>query len=479
MRPAITSIINFLSSQFGTLIGFIATFYIASELGPEVLGTYSVAVGILFWVYLPASAIDSAVEKRVSEGNNRGQIVSAAIIMNTPIVLLTVIGVMLFSSSVEAYVGEPIIGEIVILLISGFTAKFMSSVLHGQNKVAQSSLTWTASRVVRTGSQIGLTFVLGLGVSGLMWGHSISYVVAAGLAISVNSVRPACPNRKEFRNLLEYAKYSWLGQLSSQAFNWLDTVILALFVSSTKIGIYEVAWTMASALAVVSSSISTTLFPIFSELDSNKSHDKISGLLEEGLIFAGILMIPGIAGALAVGPRVLEIYGSEYGEGGLILVLLVIARLTNGYSGLFKNTINSIDRPDIGFRINAIIVCLNVILNFSLIPLFSWHGAAMGTAGSAAIGLLFGYYWVNQSIPIRVPYQEIGFQFVASLIMILAASSLSQMLGPGRIETIVIVLISAGVYSGALLILSNTVRQKTISILSSHPYLRAILVSGQ
>lgn len=190
-------------------------------------------------------------------------------------------------------------------------------------------------------------------------------------------------------------------------------------------------------------------------------------------------MIPGIAGALAVGPRVLEIYGSEYGEGGLILVLLVIARLTNGYSGLFKNTINSIDRPDIGFRINAIIVCLNVILNFSLIPLFSWHGAAMGTAGSAAIGLLFGYYWVNQSIPIRVPYQEIGFQFVASLIMILAASSLSQMLGPGRIETIVIVLISAGVYSGALLILSNTVRQKTISILSSHPYLRAILVSGQ
>jgi O-antigen/teichoic acid export membrane protein len=98
---------------------------------------------------------------------------------------------------------------------------------------------------------------------------------------------------------------------------------------------------MASALTIISSSIGTTLFPTFSELSANDRYDEVSELLTEGLAFAGIFTIPGLVGALAVGPRVLEIYGPEYGQGGLILTLLVVARLTNAYNGLFKNSIAS------------------------------------------------------------------------------------------------------------------------------------------
>jgi O-antigen/teichoic acid export membrane protein len=77
MRLAKSSIVVFLSSQFGTLFGFVATFYIASYLGPEVLGVYTVAVGLLYWMNLPASAINSAIKKRVSEGTDPGEILSA------------------------------------------------------------------------------------------------------------------------------------------------------------------------------------------------------------------------------------------------------------------------------------------------------------------------------------------------------------------------------------------------------------------
>ena len=475
MRLAKSSIAVFVSSQFGTLFGFVATFYIASHLGPEVLGGYTIAVGLLYWINLPASAINSAVKKRVSEGTDPGKILSAGFLINLVLTLPIIAGILLFSPSVEDYLNNPVSVETAILIVAWAASSFMSICLQGQKKVASASIITTIGRLARTGFQIGLTFFVGLGVGGLIWGHSISLILAATIALVINSVRPAWPSKEHFVSLYEYARYAWLGQISVQAFNWLDTVIMALFVSSGLIGIYEAAWTMASALSLVSSSISTALFPTFSELSTNNRHDEIRELLTEGLAFSGILTIPGLAGALAVGSRVLEIYGPEYGQGGIILVLLVIARLTNSYNGLFKNTINAIDRPEIGFRINAVVLGSNIILNLSLIPIFGWYGAAIGTASSATIGLFVGYYWVNQSISINIPYREIGLQIVASLVMILAVSGLSQVLGSGRIKTFVIVILAAAVYSVVLLSLSTTIREKTASILSDYPYVRALL----
>lgn len=475
MRPAKTTIAVFLSSQFATIVGFVATFYIAAYLGPATLGAYSVVVGLLYWGYLPGAAIDSAVRKRVSEGIERGEMFSAGILLNMTIALVVVTGVLVFSPWVERYVGHPVSDEIAVLVVCWFAANVMNAGLNGQKKVAHASIVWTAGRVVRTTFQIGLTFFFGLGVAGLIWGHSISFAVATGFALLVNSVQPAWPSKRHFVSLLEYAKYSWLGQISVQAFNWLDTVIMAVFVSTTLIGIYEAAWTMASTLAIVSSAIGTTLFPNFSELSAEDRYDEVSELLTEGLTFAGIFIIPGLVGALTVGSRVLEIYGPEYGQGGLILVLLVVARLTNAYSGLFKNTINAIDRPDIGFRINAALLSSNVVLNLILIPIFGWVGAAVGTATSAVVALLIGYHWVGQVISITVPYREIGLQLVASLVMVPVVGILSPTLGGGRVWTVLIVFLAAAVYSVTLLLISSTVRQKTTSIISEHPYLYSYL----
>lgn len=468
MRPAVTSIVVWISSQFSTLVGFVATFYIASYLGPEILGAYSITVGMLFWLHMPSSAIDSAITKRVSEGVDRGEILSAGILTNIALAIFAATGVLLISETVNSYVGHNVSTEIAVLVLCWFAANAMSALLNGQKKVAYASIVWTSGRVVRTGFQIGLTFLFGFGVSGLIWGHSISFIAATAFALMVNSVKPALPTWENFKRLFEYAKYSWLGQISGKAFNWLDTIILAFFVSSTQIGIYEAAWTMASTLAIVSTSIAKTLFPSLSDMSTDDRFEEVSDLLNEGLTFAGIFTIPGLAGALAIGSRVLEIYGPEYGQGAMILVLLVLARLTSAYNGLFKNTINAIDRPDLGFRINAILLMSNVILNFSLIPIFGWYGAAIGTSTSAAIALVVGYFWVGQAITINFPYHEIGYQILASVAMVLLVKGLSQTFGSGRIATVIIVFLAASFYLVVLLWLSNTVREKTFSIVMEY-----------
>ena len=63
------------------------------------------------------------------------------------------------------------------------------------------------------------------------------------------------------------------------------------FVSPSLIGIYEVAWGLGSMLAVISTSVRTTLFPEISDLSAQE--EEISHYLKEGLTFSGILVVPG------------------------------------------------------------------------------------------------------------------------------------------------------------------------------------------
>lgn len=461
MRPARTSLVVFTSSQVSTVVGFIATFYIARFLGPATLGMYAVITAMLFWLHVPASAIDSAVTKRISEGFEPGEFLTAGILMNGGLAVLVALGILLFDKQVHAYVGAPISITVAFLVVSWFAAKAVTAALQGQNRVAASSIVWTSGRVVRTTAQIALTLLLSLGLAGLVWGHTISFVVVTIVGVAIFDIRPRLPSKAQFRSLLEYARYSWLGQISSQAFNWMDTVLLAFFVSSTLIGIYEVAWTIASTLGIVSTAITQTLFPSMSSLDARDERDEVAHLLNEGLVFAGFFAIPGLFGALVIGPRVLEVFGSAFSQGSLILLILIVARLANSFSSQLKNTMNAVDRPDLGFRINAVFITANLVLNLSLIPIFGWFGAAAATASSSILALLMSYYYTESVLGgVTIPTAELGFETIASIGMMAVVYGLSRMVPPSEFTTIALVGVGAVAYLVIVLGISSKIRSK-------------------
>lgn len=461
MRPARTSLVVFLSSQVSTVVGFIATFYIARFLGPATLGMYAVITAMLFWLHVPASAIDSAVTKRISEGFDPGEFLTAGFAMNAGFAVLVALGTLVFDQQVNAYVGAPIRDTVVFLVVSWFAAKAVTAALQGQNKVAASSIVWTSGRVVRTTAQVALTLLLSLGLVGLVWGHTISFVVVTIVGLAIFDIRPRLPSKAQFRSLLEYARYSWLGQISSQAFNWMDTVLLAFFVSSTLIGIYEVAWTIASTLGIVSTAITQTLFPSMSSLDARNERDEVANLLNEGLVFAGFFAIPGLFGALIIGARVLEVFGSAFAQGSLILLILIVARLANSFSSQLKNVVNAVDRPDLGFRINAVFIATNLVLNLSLIPIFGWLGAAAATAVSSILALVLSYYYTESILGgVTIPIGELGFETIASIGMMAIVYGLSRIVPPNEFTTIALVGVGAVAYLAIVLGISGRIRSK-------------------
>lgn len=469
-RPGKTTIVYFATQVGSTLAGGVATWYINNVLGAAAFGEYSIAVAFLFWLNIPASALGNAVNKRVSEGQEQGAFLTAAHGLNLGIHALLVAGLLVFGDQVNVLVGQDVAVYFAALVGARAVFDVTISSLRGYKQVSTSGVVKTFERVVRSSIHIGTLFFLGVGVGGLILGHATAIFLATAVALTVLDGRPSRPERRHVTGLLEYARFAWLGTLKTRAFAWTDVLVMRglslsiiglAAVSKTEIGIYKVAWTVASVLALVSIAIKQTLFPEFSELGVSENYERVHHFLNEGLTFTGIFAIPGLFGAIAVGSKLLTVFGPEHARGGTILVILIGSRLLAAYGEQFLNTINAIDRPDVAFRINLAYVAANLTFNFGLIALFGWYGAAFATALAALTSLVLGAYALSKIIgPPDIPYRELGAQTVAAVVMLGAVVALQQVL-PGSLGwTLAVVAAGAVVYGVALVGVSTRVRQK-------------------
>lgn len=460
MRLGKTAFLHFASQAGKSLAGFVATLVIARILGADTLGSYAVATAILFWVVVPANAVGGAVKKRISEGGRREQVLAAGLLLNAAFAIGSAILLVGLGPIIDRFVGAPIVHIIAALVFSEVAFQTLNAVLSGEKKVAKAGGVQVVERVFRTVAQIGLIMV-GFGLGGLLLGYVASLLVAVLLGIRYVDVWPARPNRGDFENVFSFSSFSWLGTLKTRAFGWMDTIVLALFVPPSLIGIYEVAWNLASILVLLSISVQATLFPEISELSARNDLQEIRHLLNEGLVFTGLFAIPGLAGAIVLGPRLLSIYRPEFGKGALVLVILIVARLVAAYGDQFIQAINAVDRPDYAFRVNLAFVLTNLVLNLVLIYLYGWVGAAIATGLSAMVSAVLGHHALSSVIEgITLPVEEIILESVASLVMMGALLVMLPSVPTDNYATVGLILFGALVYIGVLLSISSRIRQK-------------------
>ena len=161
--------------------------------------------------------------------------------------------------------------------------------------------------------------------------------------------------------------------------------------------------------------------------------------------------------------RLLRIYGPEFTQGATVFVLLIAASLLYGYQKQLLNVLNALDRPDLSFRINAVFIVTNIVLNIGLIATLGFVGAAIATAISAGVGLALSFGALRSIVTVSVPAGEIARQFLAALSMsAVVYAGLLAFAAVGVTHNVAIVLtlvaVGAAVYFLILLTLSATFR---------------------
>lgn len=462
-----TSAVYFLSKLSASILGFAATIAIARILGAGPLGTYNLVLGLVAWLGIVGKVgITGAISKRVSEGEEQGQYAAAGLALVLLMGSAIALGLFLFRPYVNDYIGQPVTVYVVLILFVTLTQSIVSSLLSGVHLVHLRGLLAPLRTGTRSVLQIG-TVLAGLGVVGLFFGYIAGYLVVI-IVGSVYLYRKldgiSKPEKKHFQSLFDYAKFAWIGSLQSRMFNYTDILVLGLFVSQALIGVYAAAWNIAQFLMLFAGAIRSTLFPEMSELSVKNDTDAIGHLVEEALSYSGLLLIPGLVGGAILGERILRIYGDEFTQGAIILVILIGANLVMSYQNQILATLNAVDRPDLSFRVNVLFVISNVVFNLILIYQYSWIGAAIATLLSVSLSLALGFVYLREMLEFTVPWRALQHQTLSAVSMGLVVyfglwiENSYHLLAHNVITVFLLVSLGATVYFLILLTISETFR---------------------
>lgn len=471
MKIGQTSVIVFLSKLLGSALGFLATLYFARELGAEVIGLYALVMTVVAWLILTGElGIGEAVIKRISEGKERGAYLTAAIVwvllLATAISIIVVLGQSVLESYIsefDQYVALSVVWFVVVLIYVKLFYRIIFRTLKGERKVHIAGLLDPVNIGGKRLIQIGLVFA-GYGLLGMLVGSILGGILVGLIGLFWVTIRPVWPGKHHFRSLFDYAKFSWLGSLKTRSFNDVDILLLGVFVPTALVGVYSIAWSIAKFLDLFGGAIKSAVFPEISYTSARESKQAAAGMLEDALAYTGLIAIPGLIGGLLLGERLLTLYGDEFVEGAAVLGLLIFAVLLYSYQKQLMGGLNGLDRPDLAFRINAVFIALNAILNVVLIRLYGIEGAAVATVFSAAVALVLSYYALSTLISFRIPYAELVRQWTAALAMgavvftVLEVIELTEAVSHNALIVVGLVAMGAGIYFLTLLAISRKFR---------------------
>lgn len=186
-----------------------------------------------------------------------------------------------------------------------------------------------------------------------------------------------------------------------------DTLLLSLLKPASDVGLYGVPTKMFELTTSLPYLFAGLMMPLFARALSSPNAG--SGGSEFARLLGGALdamLMFGVGAMLALAsfaPDVLTfISGSEFAAGAPALVILSFAALLMATSVVLRFALIALDRPRSVFFADAAACGVALLAYFVLIPVFSFVGAAIGTAiaeGSVLVGMAWGIHRAGQALP--------------------------------------------------------------------------------
>ncbi|MFT4947144.1 MAG: O-antigen/teichoic acid export membrane protein [Natronomonas sp.] len=450
----------------GAAIGFVSTVYFAT-----VLGAVSLGIFFLFEALLATLATFSdfglrgAVEKRISETDDPGEagaMVTATILLK--LVLLSAFGVvvMLFRGPINAYIGAnvaaPLIGAAVVYELSSLTVH----VLRGELRVGETALLY----FLRLVSYVGVAVVLiqlGYGVSALIYGLLVSYVVLLVSGVTRVETSLVRPSRRHFLSLLAYAKYNGIWALGGHVYNTMDLLVIGFFLSQAHVAGYEIAWRLTLMASLFGGIVGNTVFAQLSAWTAHEEFDRVQATVRESITASLFFVIPSFFGVLVLSRDILGVvFGPEYLLAAGALVVLMGEKLVAGVNVVFDAAVRGFDRPDIGAYATVGSLTLNVLLNVALVPRYGLVGAAAATGIAMALNTLVLGVFFDRLLPISIAWNDIGWCIGAGIGMAAILAGVGVIVRPTTLLVLVGHVLVGGLVYTALVLASPSLRRKVI-----------------
>lgn len=162
-----------------------------------------------------------------------------------------------------------------------------------------------------------------------------------------------------------------------------DVIILSLTRTQEEVGLYGAAYKILDVVTVVPIMFMGLVLPLLVKARSEKSKEDWNRILQKAFDFMAVLALPLVAGGIAVGPELMQLFaGDQFDGAGSLLQVLVIAAGAVFFASLFGHAVIAIkkQKPMVwGYAADAV---LATVLYLTFIPRYGADAAAWITVTS-------------------------------------------------------------------------------------------------
>lgn len=179
--------------------------------------------------------------------------------------------------------------------------------------------------------------------------------------------------------------------------HWTDTFMLGMFRTEAEVGVYTVALRVATLTSLSLFAINSIAAPKFAELYAKNDMEGLKNTVQHSTRLIFWTSAPVLLVFVLFPSFVLGIFGADFKEGAIALVILSAGQFINAISGSVGYFMNMTGREKAFQNILLLATLINVVLNYILIPLYGINGAAVAT--------MFSMVFWNFSSVVYVRYE--------------------------------------------------------------------------
>lgn len=238
----------------------------------------------------------------------------------------------------------------------------------------------------------------------------------------------------------------------------IDMVMLSMMKGDMVVGLYSAAYRFMEILMFIPAMFIASIYPVLSNFHVS-SKESLKYAYQKSFKYLALLGLPIAVGTTILADKIiLLIYGSEFNNSVIGLQVLIWTIPIIFLTYMFGTMLASINRQDMILKILSICMLLNIVINFILIPKYSYVGASFATVIAELLSFILCYHFLSKFVYKIQIHKFVTKPLMASIIMGIFVLYTVEM------NLFLLVCISIVVYFG-LLIIFKTFSNEDLNLL--------------
>jgi O-antigen/teichoic acid export membrane protein len=430
-------LITFLGGTFAAVVGAVGTLFVAGLLSPSDYGLYTLSLlPELLFVILADWGVSSAITRYIARYRSNNMMWKTRRLVHVALLFKLATSSLL---ALALFVSAPLVATILLnrpqltpyiqftAMSILFNTIYVTSlaVFAGYEQMGRRAAVNVAQSMIKAVLS-PILILLGLGVTGALLGHVISFIVGGSLAallvlktsnIQAPSVIQRSISYQEFLTMMmRFGIPVFIGNIIGNIVNQFRGVLLPWFISNELIGNYDVAFKFGMLTGVLAEAIRITLYPTYSKFSLSHHPANTRMIYRESVRYVALLVLPWtfLLASLSQ-PLIYTLFGTKYPYAPQYLVLLLLPSLLASVGYLCDvNFLNSQGDTRSSLKIELVRFGVSIVLTPIFLFFIGIDGFILSNLFAHTVATLVSLYIIQQKFQVRPDFGKSSRIFITA-----------------------------------------------------------------